>query len=261
MGAARPLPSSGNSAWATALAVEVREVVSRASNRAPRSQQVHLGPSELGVTCDRQVVAKLLQEPSTNHVADPWPSVVGTAVHAWLADAFELDNTVRGHNWFTERRVTPHPDHSGTADLYSIKHRALLDHKVLGETSMQKVKRPQGPPPVYQVQLGLYALGYLREGWPVDRVGLIAYPRTRSSIHDIYVWERAWDQSYVDLVKAALLRTSERKEMAAQVRNGLAMLDDIPIAPDDDQCYFCPFYRPQSAHDGQTGCPGPRKGN
>ena len=39
--------------------------------------------------CDRQVVSKMCGEPVTNHVADPWPSVVGTAVHAWLAEKFD----------------------------------------------------------------------------------------------------------------------------------------------------------------------------
>ena len=22
--------------------------------------------------------------PATNHISDPWPSIIGTAVHAWL---------------------------------------------------------------------------------------------------------------------------------------------------------------------------------
>jgi hypothetical protein len=46
--------------------------------RAPRTLQQHLGPSELGVECDRQVAGKMAALPATNHVVDPWPSMVGT---------------------------------------------------------------------------------------------------------------------------------------------------------------------------------------
>lgn len=260
---AAPVAADGNSPWASAMAREVRGVVTRASERAPRSQQVHLGPSELGVACDRQVVGKLLREPTTNHVTDPWPSVVGTAVHAWLADAFDADNLSRyggaGARWLTETRVVPHPDHAGTADLYDAQERAVLDHKCLGDASMSKVRGRSGPPVHYKIQLGLYALGYLRAGYPVDRVGIIAYPRTGSSIHGVYVWERALDAEYMDEIAQCFTDTARRKDYAALVESGALSLDQVPVTPSDDGCYFCPFYRPQSAHDGQAGCPGNRK--
>lgn len=264
--AAAPAPSapSGNSTEAAQLAADVKRVLKQAAAYAPRSQQVHLGPSELGVTCDRQVVAKLLREPVTNHVTDPWPSIVGTAVHAWLADAFDLDNrltySLQAPRWYTERRVTPVPGHEGTADLYDAERQELDDHKVLGNTSLNKVRSPNGPPRQYRVQLGLYALGYLRQGWPVRAINLIAYPRTQSTLDGIYVWRQPFDSGYGDLVAEALDDTRRRKAQAEAVRNGQWDLSDVPIAPDDDQCYFCPFYRPQSAHDGGAGCPGPRKG-
>lgn len=119
---------SGNDDTAVAIASEVRELVRDRAEHAPRSLQVHLGPSELGVACDRQVVHKLLQLPRTNHVSDPWPSIVGTAVHGWMEEAFTEADPER---WFTERRVEPFPGHSGTADLYDALNFRVLDHKGL----------------------------------------------------------------------------------------------------------------------------------
>lgn len=258
-GAAHTSPM-GNTPWASAMAREVIGVVTRATERAPRSQQVHLGPSEIGVECDRQVVGKLLRMPKTNHVADPWPSFVGSAVHVALADAFDADNRATGVlRWLTETRVEPHPDHRGTADLYDEVEQAVLDHKNLGESSMAKVRAGKIPQK-YERQLLLYGLGYLRAGKPVRRVGLIAYPRTGSSLDGVYVWERPFDGQALELLAETFRDMERRKALAALVAdpNSRMRWDQVEMAPDDDECYFCPFYRPQSARDGGPGCPGPR---
>jgi len=256
MGSAPVSAVSGNTEWATRMARTVKDVVIRAANRAPRSLQVHLGPSELGVECDRQVVGKLVSEPRTNHVADPWPSVVGTAVHAWLADAFEQDNQkTDSQRWFAERRVIPHPEHAGTGDLYDAWEAAVLDHKCLGETSLNKVRSGRVPRK-YKRQLLLYGLGFIRMGLPVRRVGLIAYPRTGSSLDGLYVWETAFDGSAIEELVDTFAETDRRKAQAAQVLAGRLPLQLVPRTPSSDECYFCPFYRPQAGRDGGTGCPG-----
>src|SRR5437588_2290578 len=144
---AAPAPLSGNTPWASRYADELRRVVVTHAARAPRSLQRHLGPSELGTPCDRQVAGKLAGLPTTNHVADPWPSVVGTAVHVWLAEAFAADNLRRNLlRWAPEVRVSPTDAHPGTADLYDAVEAAVVDHKVLGENSMRKVQSADGPP-------------------------------------------------------------------------------------------------------------------
>jgi hypothetical protein len=260
MAGAKATSVAGNTPWASAMAREAAGVVSRHSERAPRSQQVHLGPSEIGVDCDRQVVGKLLRMPKTNHVVDPWPSFVGTALHAELERAFQADNAALGRTrWLTETKVEPHPDHRGTADLYDVDEAAVGDHKNLGETTMAKL-RNKGAPIKYEVQLLLYGLGYIRAGRPVKRVYLIAYPRTGSSLDGIYVWERPFDASAIDLLAQTFAATARRKDLAALIQAGRSGLhwDQVAMAPDDDECYFCPFYRPQSARDGGPGCPGPR---
>jgi hypothetical protein len=260
--AAAPKSVSGSSPWASRYAVELRRVLHEHAARAPRTLQQHLGPSEIGVECDRQVVGKLAALPTTNHVNDPWPSMVGTACHAYAEEAFKDDNTRRGVlRWVTETRVTPHPDHPGTADLYDAQEQAVVDHKFLGPSSLDKVRK--APPRKYVVQLLLYGLGYYRLGLPVRRVVLAAYPRTAASLDGLYVWERAFADEHgqilpdvLELLGLVFDQTARRKVLAQQLLNQQIGFLDVPVAPDDSECYFCSFYRPQAARDGGVGCPG-----
>jgi hypothetical protein len=253
--ASRPQALNGNSAWGQRYAGQIRRIVTDHAMRAPRNVQRHLGPSELGVECDLQVVMKLLGYAHTNHVVDPWPSIVGTAVHAWLADCFTAHNNRVGTlRFLAEQRVTPLDGHSGTADLYDALELAVVDHKVLGESSMAKVRRD--PSRKYKAQLLLYALGYRRLGLPVRRVALVAYPRTTSSLNGIYVWERPASAADDELISEVLEDTARRKQLVADIIASRKRLDQVEMRPDDEECYFCPFYRPDVTERGGPGCPG-----
>lgn len=262
-----PKAVGGSSPWASRYAAEIRRVVLEHAARAPRTLQQHLGPSELGVACDRQVVGKMAALPSTNHVADPWPSIVGTACHAWAAEAFEADNLRKGVlRWVAEQKVTPHPDHPGTADLYDAVEQAVVDHKFLGESSMAKVRKD--PPRKYVVQLLLYGLGYLNLGLPVRRIAIAAYPRTAASLDGLYVWDRPFADENgqllpenLALLETVFAQTLARRAQADQLLEQRIGINDVTATPDADECYFCPFYRPQSARDGGAGCPGTAGGS
>jgi hypothetical protein len=257
MGAA-PARLEGNTPWAATYAGELRRVVTERANNSVRNLQRHLGPSELGVACDRQVVGKLAGLPPTNHVADPWPSIVGTAVHAWLAEAFTTANlSLPAPRWLAEQRVTPHPEHSGTADLYDAAQTAVVDHKVLGESSMAKIRGAAGPPLKYVIQLLLYGKGYRVLGLPVTRVALAAYPRTAASLDGLYVWERATGPQDDALIEEVFALTARRKAMAEELISGRMAFTEVPMSADDDECFWCPFYRPQAKRDAGPGCPGP----
>lgn len=265
--AAAPRSLNGNSPWAQRYAKTLRKVIEDHAARAPRTLQVHLGPSELGVMCDRQVAGKLAGLPATNHVVDPWPSIVGTACHAWVADAFTADNARYGYQrWAAEVRVEPHPEHSGTADLYDAAELAVVDHKFLGDSSLAKVRKQ--PPRKYVVQLLLYGLGYRNAGLPVSRVVLAAYPRTDSTLDNMYVWEHVTDYDGIDgeLLSEVWRQTHHRKYWAARLLeqdNPAMHLRDVPADTGEDrdtECYFCPFYRPQAKDDAMYGCPGPDAG-
>lgn len=255
--ASTPRGLQGNTDWASRYARELRNVVVRQATLAPRSLQTHLGPSELGAACDRQVVGKLVGAPRSNHVSDPWPSVVGSATHAWLAQAFDDDNARdKMLRWVTETRVTPHPAYSGHADLYDAQEAAVVDHKVLGATSLNKIKSPKGPSRRYRVQLLLYGAGFRALGLPVRRVVLAAYPRTAATLDGLYIWEHLCTPEDEVLIQDVLNQMAARQAAAQMIRNGQLQLDQIPITPDDDECFFCFLYRPQAAYDHGPGCPG-----
>lgn len=253
-----PAPSGGNSTWAAEYMKENREVVENASKRAPRSQQVHLGPSELGEACDRQVVGKLTRAPKLNVMSDPWPSVVGTAVHAWLEEAYNLYNEQNEtQRWMTEQRVYPHDDHGGTGDLYDAEKKVVGDHKVLGDATLNNLKR-SGPPRKYEAQLYLYALGFEKMGYDVERVALLAWPRTRSNLDAAYCWESPFDEKARALVDEVFADTERRKAQAALVEQGLVTLGQVPATPGDG-CNFCPLLRRGAEVDPNgpfRGCPG-----
>lgn len=264
---AAPPALNGNSPWAQRYAKVLRTVLEDYAARMPRQIQKHLGPSELGVMCDRQVAGKLAGLPATNHVVDPWPSIRGTALHAYAADAFTWDNLRYGYQrWAAEVRVTPHTDHPGTADLYDAAELAVVDHKFLGESSMQKVRK--APPRKYVVQLLLYGLGYRNLGLPVNRVVLAAYPATASSLDAMYVWEHptTYDGTDGELLAVVFAQTAERKAYAEWLlaqENPAMSLRQVPADTGEDrdtECYFCPFYRPQASRDAMYGCPGPDSG-
>lgn len=262
--AAAPPSLNGNSPWAQRYAKTLLKVFHDHAAQAPRTLQVHLGPSELGVECDRQVAGKLAGLPTTNHVSDPWPSIRGTALHAWAAEAFTADNAKYGYQrWTVETRVYPHPDHSGTGDLYDLDEYAMVDHKFLGESSLNKVRKK--PPRKYVVQLLLYALGWINKGFPVTRIVLAAYPATKASMDDMYVWEHVIEPADWELIAYVWEQTDYRKQWAAWIvaqDNPQQALRTVPADTKEDreeECYWCPFYRPQAAHDAVFGCPGPDK--
>jgi hypothetical protein len=204
--------------------------------------------------CDRNVVWKMAGLPTTNHVADPWPSIVGTAIHAWMAEAFTADNERHGLRWIAENRVTPHPNHPGTADLYDATEQAVVDWKALAESSMAKIRKE--PPQHYVVQLLLYGRGYRLLGLPVRRVVLAALPRTSSTLDGLYIWDRPYTPADDVLIEEVFARTAIRTRLAEEVRANRLHINAVPATPESDSCFWCPAYRPQSARDGGPGCPG-----
>lgn len=251
-----PQPLNSNTPWGAQYAVTLRRIVTTHANNAPRSLQRFLGPSELGSPCDRQVAGKMARLTYTNHVADPWASIMGTAGHMWMEKCFDAENIRAAmFRWVTERRVYPHPDHSGTGDLFDLYESAVVDWKFLGSTTLPKL-RNDGPPRRYFVQILLYALGWRLLGLPVKRTVLVAWPRTKSTMDDMYVWDHEIVPADALLIDQVFRQTEARKIFAAGIAEGRIALHDVPATPSDDECYFCPFYRPEAARGGPVGCPG-----
>lgn len=257
---------NGNTPWAQRYAGELREVVTRYADRLPRNVQRHLGPSELGHHCDRQLAGKMagvsFGAGAGNLLHDPWPSIVGTAIHAFLDKAFTWDAEygLSPGRWVSEQRVCPDPGaaqpHPGTADLYDRLWQAVVDHKCQSEPIRTRLRR-DGPPFHYFVQLLLYAAGYMLLGFEVQRVCLASWPRTKSSMGDMFVWEHLITAADLQLVIDVLDKTRVREEIARLITQGRVSFWEVPATPSEDDCQYCPFFNPAALRDATPqGCPG-----
>lgn len=231
---------------AAELSRQLRDRVRSWSSSRPRSLQTKLGPSEVGTPCLRQLAYKVAQHPRVNHDGgDPWPSFVGTATHAALEDVFDGSP----EQWRTELRVVVDDDLdlAGNTDLLRLTGGVtVVDHKVVGSTTMTKVKR-HGPAGYYVVQANLYAHGLIAAGVPVEWVAIAYWPRS-GRLDGLHVWLRRYDQTVVD---RALLRLDVVRKLHGLL--GAQLFGQLPTAP--HYCDSCPFYS-ANAVDPAVSCAG-----
>lgn len=221
-----------------------------AADNAPRSLQKHIGPSQVGTSCDRQLAYRLDHTPETRSFMDPWPSIVGTAVHAWIADALEIQNQLlisKGQppRWHLEKRVDVGLGLNGSCDCYDEVTGCVLDWKILGNTQYTKYVK-EGPSDEYRVQAHCYGLGYARAGYEVKRVGIGFFGRAKT-LNDLHIWSEPFDP---DVAIQALARMKFTQEA---LDNGATPLD-IPAAP-GAVCFFCPFKRHGDDENACKYCP------
>jgi len=220
---------------------ELKEVVRDYERSRPRSRQKDLGPSEAGNPCNRRLAYRLLGANGVNTDSDPWPAIVGTAVHAWLEKAFSDDPG----RYDTEVKVELPTYMRGTVDLVDKHTNTVIDHKVLGLTSLKRMKA-DGPSEQYRTQVHLYAAGLRLEGYEVEHVAIAAWSRS-GALKDAHWWSEPYDET---LVEATLRRIDALREVTAIGRDALPL---IPTA--DANCTWCPFYVP-AVTDVTEGCPG-----
>jgi len=239
----------------TNLAADLIGTVVDAARYSPRSTQTSIGPSEIGHPCSRRLAYKLSGEHARWRDSDPWASIVGTAVHAWLASAFQAANLVLDEpRWLVEQRVWPTPGISGSCDLYDLHTDTVLDHKVVGTATMTKAKK-DGPSQQYLVQSNVYGLGWQRLGRAPREVAIAYWPRS-GFLSGLYLHRGPYDAA---LAHTALDRLTNISAAALSLRvdehpERLAL---IPTNP-GDECRYCPY---QSCAAGDGGCPdAPRRG-
>lgn len=233
------------------IARALQNAVIDASNNAPRSRQRALGPSEYGDPCARRLAYKLMDEPKTNTDSDPWASIIGTATHAWLADALIADNQRCGETrWLVEHRLDIRPGLTGSCDAYYAPRCAIVDHKVVGPTKLREY-RISGPSEQYRKQVHLYGYGYARLGLPVHEVAIAFYPRA-GQLSGLHVWSEPYDQQ---IAVDAMGRVDQILEVAVAL--GVDQHPDrytaIPRQPGRG-CLYCPWMRPGA--DRGDACPG-----
>lgn len=226
---------------------ELRAVVRNHESSRPRSRQKDLGPSEAGNPCNRRLAYRLLGANPVNTDSDPWAAIVGTAVHAWLENAYTAENARLGWDrWQTEVKVELPTYMRGTVDLIDHHTKTAIDHKVLGATSLKKFKA-DGPSEQYRTQVHLYAAGLRIAGIEVDNVAIIAWSRS-GQLKDALFWTEPYDE---ERVEAALRRIDALRSTTEAL--GRDALNLIPTT--DAMCTWCPFFVP-AVTDATEGCPG-----
>jgi len=235
-----------------ALKDTITNVIRAKSDNSPRSKVVRIGPSEIGDPCLRKLSYKLMEVPKTNSFSDPWPSVSGTAIHAWLAEAFEAVNG--DADWLVEHRVEARPGLSGTLDLFQRSSGTVIDHKCVGATSM-KTRKAEGPTEQQVIQLNIYAYALELQGHEVKKVALAFYP-LGGMLSGMHIW-------LGDYNRQVALDAMQRLDATVEL---IAMLDPeahperwelIPAATSRG-CSYCPWFVPGSDNLA-IGCPGGSK--
>ena len=235
-----------------ALKDTITNVIRAKSDNSPRSKVVRIGPSEIGDPCLRKLSYKLMEVPKTNSFSDPWPSVSGTAIHAWLAEAFEAVNG--DADWLVEHRVEARNGLSGTLDLFQRSSGTVIDHKCVGATSM-KTRKAEGPTEQQVIQLNIYAYALELQGHEVKKVALAFYP-LGGMLSGMHIW-------LGDYNRQVALDAMQRLDATVEL---IAMLDPeahperwelIPAATSRG-CSYCPWFVPGSDNLA-IGCPGGSK--
>lgn len=238
----------------TTLSGDLIGTVVDAARYSPRSKQTSIGPSEVGHPCSRRLAYKLTGEAARWRDSDPWASIVGTAVHAWLASAFAAANlTFDEPRWLVEQRVHPTPGIPGSCDLYDLWNDAVIDHKVVGTDTMSKAKR-HGPSEQYRIQGQIYGLGWQRLGRTPREIAIAYWPRS-GFLSGLFLYREPYDAA---VAHAALdrLTSISAAALSLDVEANPQRMALIPSSP-GDECRYCPY---QSCAPGDGGCPdAPKK--
>lgn len=165
----------------------------------PRSLQQAIGPSQLG-GCIKGVIHTLAQDkpPGTGRRSG-WLATIGTAVHAWNAEAFAthpLNQAVAQPRFLIEHRVCVGEVGGlrieGNADLFDIDTGTVIDWKVVG-TQRLNWYRDHGPGRQYRVQAHCYGRGFVEQGHVVKNVMIVFLPRDKELNH-YWMWSEPYDE-------------------------------------------------------------------
>jgi hypothetical protein len=237
------------------LRSEFLKAIVWADGVSDRSVQTTIGPSELGNACMRRLAYSLDGTVPTNTTADPWFAILGTAFHAWMAvalDRYQRDvlgrDPLTNPRWLLEQQVwTGDPNcPSGHSDCYDLDFETVVDWKVVGPTTMKKVKA-SGPPEYYRIQGHTYGKGWKRAGRDVRQVMIVFLPRN-APLAFTHVWAENFDESVADAALARLAAIGRARSLVP-----------TPQLPTASECTWCPYHRPHQPDD-HLGCGGHQGG-
>lgn len=221
----------------TSLAIALREMIWTAQSADPRSMQKEVGWSELGNRCERSLAYKAHEVPATNFEPDPLKTMMGHGFHKIMADAMGLFN--HSGRFMIEVPLS-YRGIPGTTDLYDQMRKTVFDWKSTSKSKLYRI-RTGGPSSEQQVQAHGYGTALKAQGYAVERVALVFFPR-EGTLNDMLVWSAPLDTTIAD---AAV----DRYERIAALP-----LADVSATP-SPLCPWCDHYQPNST-DLLRGCPG-----
>lgn len=184
---------------------DLRRIIEADITNQPRSLQKRIGPSELGIDCDRCITHKLVGTPEVEQPA-AWLPYVGTAMHQQLEDVFARHENTRislglGERFMAETRVTVgtigDTPITGSSDLFDTHTGTVIDWKLVGTTTLRKA-RAHGASDQYRTQAMLYGRGFENRGFTVRNVCIYYLPRNAVSLADGYAWTAAYQPRLAD---------------------------------------------------------------
>lgn len=198
------------------------------TSESDRSLQRDIGPSEIG-GCRRRVWHRLQNDPAVNETLG-MAAFMGTAIHEKIERRLRALDDDR---YLVEVEVE-FDGLLGHVDVYDRVAREVIDWKTI---TLKKVRFFPGEQQWLQVQI--YGLLLIENGYPVDRVSLVGIPR---------------DGSERDVV----VRSQEfRRDVAEE---GLLWLESVRgelFAPEPEKpVSFCRSYCQFWSESGVVGCPG-----
>lgn len=226
---------------------ELRGVLIDYEHQRPRSQQVALGPSELGTPCAQQIARKLV-DPVRSRPHEPlWASFQGTAVHGLMDKVIAFWNAQEGRErWLPIARLQVADGITGEADAYDTDHETVVDWKHVGVTALKELRDKGTVSPEYRVQAHLYGRGYALLGRPVRAVRLVLLSRSWK-FDDSEEWTEPYNE-------ALALEAIERyRQIKAHMDAGGSVLD-VRATP-SSKCWWCPF-RASGSMMTEVSCPG-----
>lgn len=199
-----------------------------------RSQQVEVGPSAIG-GCRRQVYHILKQSPKVNSNTESLASILGTFIHAGIAEAIKREDPF-GDNFIIEQEVT-FGNLKGHVDLFIKDLGMVVDWKTTKKTSLRYFPKLQ-----QRMQVQVYGYLLAQNGHEVKNVALVAIPRD-GIMTEIRAHVEAYDE--------------------ALALEGLAWLNDLralvalngPAPEPTERLNFCAAYCDYYDPTGEVGCP------
>lgn len=232
---------------------DLRSVLVDFEANSARSRQAAPGPSEIAIPCDRRLGYRVAGLPGKPDGRVKWAPLIGTAVHALIAEALAADNEAAGRErWLIEQRVQPGLGVSGSCDAYDTDTDTVVDWKVVGPTRLDHYRR-HGPGPQYEGQIHIYGLGWHNAGRRPRWVRIVFLSRS-TDYDDAYEWTAPYDRA---LAEAAIDRLHRITTLLSGLRVDAnpGLWGAVPASPDSKTCRWCPYYRRGGPAD-ETGCPG-----